>query len=76
MDLIEHFWKTRECPKCTTSYFSLEVNWMSTYVKTAYICEGCKWSFITMSSCTSPSSAPAPSSPDRSVASVLPTQSR
>ena len=75
MDLIEQFWKTRECPKCTSTYFSLEVNWMSAYVKTVYTCEGCTWSFVAMSSCTSPASAPAPSSPSRSVVSERQTQS-
>jgi len=76
MDLIEQFWKTRECPKCANSYFTLDVNWMETYVKTAYTCDRCNWSFISMTSCTSPSSVQAPSLPSRSVASVQPVQSK
>jgi len=75
MDLIQKFWKSRECPKCANRYFSLEVNWMDAYIKTKYICDACNWSFIVMSSCTSDASAPAPSSPSRSVASVQQTQS-
>ena len=76
MDLVDQFQKTHVCPKCANSYFTLNVNWMSTYVKTVYTCESCNWSFIKMSSCTSPSNAPAPSSPNRLKVSELPTQSK
>lgn len=75
-ELVEQFQKTRECPKCANTYFSLEVNWMNTYVKTTYTCDSCNWGFVLMTSCTSDASAPAPSSPNRSVASVPQTQSK
>lgn len=75
-DLLDKFQKTHACPKCANSYFTLNVNWMSTYVKTVYTCESCNWSFIKMASCTSPASAPAPSLPSQSVVSGQPAQSK
>ena len=64
-DLVEKFEKTHACPKCANSYFTLNVHWLDTHVKTVYTCEGCNWSFYRMSSCTSPASARAPSLPNR-----------
>ena len=75
-DPVDKFQKTHACPKCANSYFTLNVNWMSTYVQTVYTCEGCNWSFIRMASCTSPSNAPSPSSPDRLKVSEPRTQSK
>ena len=75
-DQLNTFLKTRECPKCANSYFTLEVNWMDKYVKTIYTCDGCNWSCVAMSSCTSPANAQAPSSPNRSGVSELQTQSK
>jgi len=76
MDLIEQFWKTRECPKCANSYFTLDVNWMDTYIKTVYTCDSCRWSFIAMTSCTSAANVRAPSSPNRSTVSVPQTPTK
>jgi len=76
MEDIAKFQKKHECPKCANSYFSIHVRWMTTYVKRTYTCEDCLWSCVEMSSCTSAASVPAPSSPDRSVVSVLQTESR
>ena len=75
-DLVDKFEKTHACPKCANSYFTLNVHWMDTYVKTVYTCESCNWSFIRMASCTSPSNARGPSSSNQSKASVPQTQSR
>lgn len=75
-DQVDKFQKTHACPKCANSYFTLNVNWMSTYVQTVYTCEGCNWSFIRMASCTSPSSVQAPSSSSQSVVSARPAQSK
>jgi ribosomal protein L37AE/L43A len=74
MDLLEQFRTTHECPKCANSYFSMHIRWMDTYVKTVYTCEDCNWSVIVMSSCTSPASAQAPSSPNQSAVSEPQTQ--
>jgi len=76
MDLLEKFQKTRECPKCEDSYFSMNIHWMDTYMKTVYTCDSCNWSFVVMSNCTSPSNAPDPSSPSPSKVSVQPVQSK
>lgn len=75
-DLINKFEKTHTCPKCANSYFTLNVNWLDTHVKTVYTCESCNWSFYRMSSCTSPSSAPAPSLPSQSVVFAQPARSK
>jgi ribosomal protein L37AE/L43A len=74
-ELLEKFEKTHACPKCENSYFTLNVNWMSTYIKTVYTCESCNWSFIKMSSCTSPSNVQDLSLSNRSTTSVPQTQS-
>ena len=57
---------SQECPKCNNSYFTLEISWLGTHVKTKYICESCNWSFVT-SNCTSTSSAPDLSCSNQSV---------
>ena len=75
-ELVEQFQKTRECPKCANSYFTLEVNWMDTYVKTTYTCDNCNWSFILMSNCTSPANVQDLSSSNQSAASAPQTQSK
>jgi predicted CxxxxCH...CXXCH cytochrome family protein len=76
VDLVEQFQKTHECPKCANSYFTLNVNWLDTYVKTIYTCDSCHWSFIRMSSCTSPANVQSPSLPDRLKVSEPHTQSK
>jgi hypothetical protein len=75
-ELLEKFEKTHACPKCANSYFTLNVNWMNTYIQTVYTCESCNWSFIRMSNCTSPSNAQGLSLSNQSAASVPQTQSR
>jgi hypothetical protein len=75
-DVLANFMKSRECPKCANSYFSLEVSWMDKYIQTVYTCDRCNWSCIAMSSCTSPANVQAPSSPSRSGVSELQTQSK
>lgn len=75
-DEIKTFEKTRACPKCVNSYFTLEVNWMNTYVKTVYICDSCSWSFIKMSNCTSPASSQGLSLQGQSITSEQKTQTK
>jgi hypothetical protein len=74
MDVLDKFQKTHECPKCARSYFTLDISWMNTYVKTVYTCESCSWSCIVMSSCTSPSSVRDLSLKGQSVTSSQLTQ--
>lgn len=60
---------SQDCPKCKSSYFTLEISWLGTHVKTKYTCESCNWSFVT-SNCTSTSNAPDLSCSNQSVVSV------
>jgi len=64
-DQLDKFQKTRACPKCANSYFTLDVNWMSTYIKTVYTCDTCNWSCIKMANCTSPANVRDPSLSNR-----------
>ena len=48
---------SRECPKCTNSYFTLEISWLEKSVNTVYTCESCNWKF-TVSNCTLPAKSP------------------
>ena len=75
-ELVEQFQKTHECPKCTNSYFGMNIQWMDTYVKTVYTCDNCNWSFILMSNCTSPANVQGLSSSNPSAASAPPTQTK
>lgn len=75
-DAVDKFEKTHACPKCENSYFTLNVHWLDTHVKTVYTCEGCNWSFYRMSSCTSPASARGPSSSNRLTVSEQHTLSK
>jgi hypothetical protein len=61
------------CPKCNDSYFTLEISWLDTLVKTKYTCENCNWSVVT-SSCTSSASAPDLSCSNQSVTSSTQVQ--
>lgn len=75
-ELVEQFQKTRECPKCKNSLFTIEFNWLDTHTRSVYTCDSCNWSFVLTSNCTSPANVQDPSSSNQSEASVQQTQSR
>ena len=75
-ELLKKFEKTRECPKCTNTYFSIEFNWMDTYTKSVYTCDSCNWSFVLMSNCTLPANVQDLSSSNQSAVSAQPIQSK
>jgi hypothetical protein len=72
MDLIADYQKTKKCPKCENTYFTLDIQWMEEYTKTIFTCDECRWSFV---SYTSHANAPGPSSSCQSTTSGQPTQS-
>jgi hypothetical protein len=75
-DQIKTFEKTHACPKCANSYFTLDVHWMNSYIKTVYICDLCNWSFTKLSNCTSPASSQDPSLQGQSATSEQKNQTK
>ena len=75
-ELVEQFQKTRECPKCKNSEFTIEFNWLDSYTRSLYTCDSCNWSFVLMSNCTSPANVQDLSSSNQSVTSAPQTQSK
>lgn len=43
MEDIRKFDKTKECPKCTNVYFTLEIQWIYDIIRTKYTCDDCNW---------------------------------
>jgi transposase-like protein len=74
-ELLKQFEKSRQCPKCTNSYFTIEFNWMEKYTKSVYTCDSCNWSFVLMSNCTSPANVRDLSLSNQSTTSAPQTQS-